>query len=204
MDARSLLLFDLGGVLIKSAVFEKLNDLLPEPMALAELKHRWLFTSAVRDFERGEIAADQFAAAFIDQWQLAISVEQFLGDFKRWPREYFPGARELIRELRSNHRVGCLSNSNIIHSEYVDDIVDDLDIALFSHQLGAIKPDAEIFELALQHCDQDARSIYFFDDCQANVESARRFGIQAFQVDGFDALLECLHEQGLLTTASTA
>ena len=38
----SVLLFDLGGVLIENVGFERFNALLPSPIPLEELKPQWL------------------------------------------------------------------------------------------------------------------------------------------------------------------
>lgn len=203
MSLPMLLLFDLGGVLIKSAVFESLNNLLPEPLELTTIKQRWLFSPSVRSFERGEIQADEFAALFIAEWQLNITPQQFLTDFAIWPREFFPGARETLRELRGNYRIGCLSNSNELHWQRISGIEADFDISLFSHRLGAIKPDKDIFELALNECNIEPAAIYFFDDCAANVQSAQSFGITAFHVDGFESLQLVLRAQGLLVDSAS-
>lgn len=198
MTEPMLLLFDLGGVLIKSAVFDNLNTLLPEPLTIEILKQRWLLSPAVRSFERGEIRAEEFAELFIAEWQLPISPQAFLAEFAGWPREFFPGARETLRELRDSYRIGCLSNSNELHWQRFSGIEVDFDISLLSHQLGAIKPDRDIFEMALSQCDVEPPAIYFFDDCVANVQSARSFGITAFHVDGFESLQSLLQAQGLL------
>ncbi|OAI09274.1 hypothetical protein A1332_06150 [Methylomonas methanica] len=94
--------------------------------------------------------------------------------------------------------VGCLSNSNPLHWQRFGELEDDFDITLFSHLLGAIKPDPEIFVLALGKCDVEPSEVYFFDDCSANVHSAQSLGITAFHVDGFESLQDVLNIQGLM------
>jgi putative hydrolase of the HAD superfamily len=194
----SLLLFDLGGVLIESSVFEHLNRLLPKPLESSALKERWLHSPAVQQFERGGSPADEFADSFIAEWGLRLTPRTFLKEFAAWPRQFFPGARKTIRYLRANYRVGCLSNSNPLHWQRFGEFEDDFDITLFSHLLGAIKPDPEIFVLALSKCDVEPSEVYFFDDCSANVHSAQNLGIMAFHVDGFESLQNVLNVQGLM------
>ncbi|PPK73489.1 putative hydrolase of the HAD superfamily [Methylobacter tundripaludum] len=201
MNFPSLLLFDLGGVLIESSAFESLSRLLPEPLDRTAIKDRWLFSSSVRRFERGEMSSCEFAESFIAEWGLRMTPQVFVKEFASWPREFFPGARETIHHLRKNYQVGCLSNSNPLHWERFRGLEDDFDIALFSHLLGAIKPDLEIFTLALGRCDVDPAEVYFFDDCSANVDTAQSLGITAFHVDGFQSLQNVLLSQGLLSNA---
>ncbi|MGJ0484439.1 MAG: HAD family hydrolase [Methylomicrobium sp.] len=204
MNRPSLLLFDLGGVLIESYVFERLNGYLSEPLERTAIKARWLLSPSVRRFESGETEPFEFAENFISEWGLRLTPQVFLNEFKSWPRAFFPGARELLRELRTVYRVGCLSNSNPLHWEKFKDFEEDFDIVLISHLLGAVKPDREIFMLALHQCEVEPCEVYFFDDCYDNVRTAQSLGITAFHVDGFKALLDVLRIQGLLSEAESS
>lgn len=192
MKNPSLLLFDLGGVLIESTVFSHIQRLLPAHIEQQELKERWLFSPAVRQFECGEISANEFARQFVEEWDLSLSPKTFLEDFASWPRNFFPGAYETIQELRQFYRVGCLSNSNSVHWQRFEAIDEAFDVTLFSHLLGAIKPEPEIFVKALDTCAVDPDRVVFFDDCQANVDTARQMGMHAFVTDGFESLKEIL------------
>jgi HAD superfamily hydrolase (TIGR01509 family) len=199
MNPPSLILFDLGGVLIESAAFESLNRLLPTPWHPDRIKQRWLCSPAVRAFESGRTSATEFAANFTEEWQIDLSPEAFIAEVRGWPRRFFPGAKELIRTLSRHYRVGCLSNSNPLHWETFSAELSDLfDETLYSHQLGAVKPDPEIFLRALAECHLPANEVCFFDDCLANVQAAQRLGINAFLVGGFTSLIEKLHHHDLL------
>jgi epoxide hydrolase-like predicted phosphatase len=71
--------------------------------------------------------------------------------------------------------------------------VDELfDFVVDSSAVGVRKPDPQIFEIALDHLDGLApNEALFLDDYPANVEAARRFGLQALQVGGdLDALID--------------
>lgn len=204
MNCPSLLLFDLGGVLIESSVFERLNGCLPEPLERIAIKERWLLSPSVRGFESGETEPFEFAEHFIGEWELRLTPQAFLEEFKSWPRAFFQGARELLRELRATYRVGCLSNSNPLHWEKFKDFEEDFDIVLMSHLLGSVKPDREIFMRALRQCEVEPCEVYFFDDCDDNVRTAQSLGITAFHVDGFTALLDVLRIQGLLSESESS
>lgn len=198
MTCPSLLLFDLGGVLVDSSVFEHLNRLLPESRLGQDVKERWLLSPSVRQFERGEISADDFAKRFVAEWGLELTPGAFLKAFSAWPRHFFPGARETIQRLRESYKVGCLSNSNPLHCTQFDGVEALFDICLFSHLIGAVKPDREIFVLAIGKCDVDPADIYFFDDCMANVRAAQSIGMNAYCVDGFSSVQKWLSLEGLL------
>jgi len=198
MNVPSLLLFDLGGVLIDSSVFQHLNRLLDKPLETSALKARWLSSQSVRQFESGAMTAHEFAESFIAEWGLRQRPNAFLRAFASWPRYFHPGAREVLGLLRTRCKIACLSNSNPLHHQRFAGFADVFDLALFSHQLGMVKPDPEIFAVVLRECGVEAAEVYFFDDCLFNVYAAQSLGMSAFHVDGFDALLAVLSRQGLL------
>lgn len=193
------LLFDLGGVLVESLLFEHLNRLLPEPASPMALKDRWLRSPSVRRFERGEISALEFGKCFIAEWRLDCSPDAFLEAFASWPGGFFPGAKQAILDWRKSYKVACLSNSNPLHWERFDDLDELFDVTLFSHLLGEIKPDRQIFLRALHECGAEASEVYFFDDSPANVGSAQSLGIKAFCVYGFESLQNVLRAEGLVS-----
>jgi putative hydrolase of the HAD superfamily len=190
----SLLLFDLGGVLIENSTFDSLKCLLPAPLDAHALKNKGLDSSAVRRFELGEISPIEFSVSFIAEWDISLAPDDFLEKFTSWPIGFYPDAREALYFLRQRYRVGCLSNSNVLHWKKFDGFKDDFDIAISSHQLGAIKPDDEAFIRTLAVCDVEPSAVYFFDDSAGNIRSANRLGIRAFHVDGIGQLLKILSE----------
>jgi len=198
METPALLLFDLGGVLLENATFESLSRLLPEAANFVTIKDRWLASPTVRRFELGKMSADQFAEAFIDEWKIRLSPDAFLKEFASWPIGFYPRAAETLGSLRGRYRVGCLSNSNVVHWERFGGFNEHFDIALSSHQLGAIKPDDDAYLRALQRCGAAPSATWFFDDQPVNVETARRLGIRAYHVEGMTDLLRVLQSEGLL------
>jgi putative hydrolase of the HAD superfamily len=194
----SLLLFDLGGVLLENVGWECFNALLSAPMALEAMKTRWLASPAVRAFESGSCSAEKFAAQVVEEYGLAISAQEFLEAFATWPQGLYPGAAELLAQLRSRFRVACLSNSNAIHWDRFGGFSDHFHVPLSSHLLGTVKPDAACFARALQECGVEATDAVFFDDSLTNVDAAREFGLRAFHVNGLAEVRQTLESQGWL------
>ena len=198
MTPPTLLLFDLGGVLLENTAFEALAHLTSSTSSESDFKERWLRSPAVRCFELGNSTAQDFASAFLDEWQVALSPEAFLREFTAWPRGFYPGARELLAALRRDFRTACLSNSNALHWARFGGFQGVFDTALSSHQLGVIKPDEDAFQRALEICAVAPSEVCFFDDSLSNVRSARRLGLRAFHVDGVVQLKDVLAAQGLM------
>lgn len=198
MSAPSCLLFDLGGVLVRNAVFDRLNALLPAPVAIDELKATLLASPAYRAFELGTTSPADFARDFVTELALGCTPADFIREFETWPEGFYPGATELLAELRGNYTIACLSNSNAIHWARFDGFREHFDVALSSHLLKLIKPDAACFRQALVACSAHAGEALFFDDAAVNVEAARECGIRSFHVRDFDELQITVQELGLL------
>lgn len=193
----TLLLFDLGGVLLDNMAHERLCHLTGTDIALDDYRERWLRSEAVRRFESGRASAEQFAAEFIAEWQLSIDIDGFITEFTSWPLDIPAQVRARLEGLRSNIRTACLSNSNELHWQRFGRFEGVFDIALSSHELGLLKPDAAAFRRALEICGVAPAQVMFFDDSRSNVDSALRLGLKAFHVEGYAALERLLTEHGL-------
>ena len=197
MPQPAVLLFDLGGVLVDNAIFADLPQLLPTPIADADLRARWADSPAVHQFECGQIAADEFAAAFVAEWRLPIAPAAFLERFAAWPRGLYPGAEALLLGLRRRYRIAYLSNCNAVHWGGFGGLLQHADDAFSSHLWGVMKPDPAIFAMAVDALGGDPSVICFFDDAPRNVEAARTIGMKAHLTAGFAALEATLRSLGL-------
>ncbi len=194
-----VLLFDLGGVLIDFAGFDELSRLLPDSPGRAEIRSRWINSEAVQGFERGHIDPDEFAQRIIAEYRLHLSVEGFIVQFVEWARGPYPGAVELLHQVRQTHRVASLSNSNALHTPIhrrsLEHVVETF---YFSDEIGRVKPDRAIFDHVVRDLAVPPERIAFFDDTAVNVEAARNVGLNAYWVDGIDALRTQLQDLGVI------
>ena len=193
-----LFLFDLGGVLVDNVAFDRLGSTPGIAMNPTEIRSKWLSSVTVRSFELGELSQMAFAEAFVEEWRLPMNAQAFLAEFADWPKGFYPGALELIAELRIESRVACLSNSNAVHWAKFSNLNELFDTALSSHLLHAIKPDALCFQRALEECGVVGERVVFFDDSLENVVAAREWGIQAFQVYGLEGVKKVIQQSGWL------
>lgn len=106
---------------------------------------------------------------------------------------------EKLVELKRDHRLLLLSNTNPIHwqkavADYfpMDGLgVDDyFEKTYLSYRLHMLKPDAEIFNHVLDDAGISAGDTLFIDDSAANCASAGRLGITAMHVNDGDEWLE--------------
>ncbi|MGB9344602.1 MAG: HAD family phosphatase [Ilumatobacteraceae bacterium] len=183
---RRVVLFDLGGVIVDLGGLEDFLD--RHDLDPSEFWPAWLELGAGHRFESGQSTPDEFARAFLEQFDVDLSPEMFLEEFAAWPSGLLPGAAELVDELRSaGITTATLSNTNPIHwaSPFNQTVIVPMfDRHFPSFELGLAKPVPAIFELVVEMLTGDPGEITFLDDNQVNVEAARRVGLAAFHVRG--------------------
>jgi HAD superfamily hydrolase (TIGR01509 family) len=180
------------------AGFEEMRGLLPGSPRRSEVRDRWIRSPWVQRFERGEITPQRFALGVIEELQISLSPEDFLGEFVEWAHEPYPGAISLLDRLRRDHRIAALSNSNELHTPlHRRRFGSAIETFFFSDEIGHVKPESAIFDRVVSDLGVAPDRIAFFDDTPVNVDAARETGMTAFEVDGFDELLARLRRLGL-------
>ena len=195
-----LVLFDLGGVLIELSGVGAMRELagIDNDDALWE---RWLTCPWVRAFERGDCTPDEFAAGMVAEWELTVAPEVFLDAFRRWPVGPLPGAEALVERVRSVVAVGCLSNTNAMHTEERFSqwsIFHRFEPRLLSHELGLLKPDRDLFDRVADLAGVAAGRILFLDDNIINVDGANAAGFVAMHTRGVGEAEGALIEAGVI------
>jgi putative hydrolase of the HAD superfamily len=193
---KSVIVFDLGGVLVENSTFDELPKLLKGEVERSALFERWLHSASVRQFERGLIDENVFAANFIDEWALRISPSDFLAQFTTWPKAPYPGALELLSNLKAKYQIGVLSNCNHVHWSRFPEILEQIAHPFSSHILGLVKPDEEIFRGVAGRIGCRAADIHFFDDSESNVDAARVAGWNAHRTQGLTEVISRLQALG--------
>ena len=197
-----VVLFDIGGVLARFAGLEALRDITGSESEL-DVAARWLMSPIVRRFESGECTNDEFAAGVVAEWELPYSPAQFLEIFPSWLNDPFAGAEEMIRATRARVAVGCLSNTNalawdgMVSGWPLSALFDDR-LRFLSFELGAVKPDPEIYALVIERLPVPPAHVLFLDDNPLNVEAAHDAGLRAEQAIAVDGALAVLEHYGIL------
>ncbi len=166
-----------------------------------ELWRRWLTCRWVRAFERGGCSAEEFAAGVVGDWELPITPEAYLETVAGWVGGPLPGAGALISDVRAVVTAGCLSNTNALHwdrhfSRWPE--IHALDPRFLSYELGAVKPDRELFDRVAARLGCSRERILFLDDNMVNVEGATEAGYQSHRAQGVDEARAVLVRLGVL------
>src|ERR1700677_827346 len=148
-DRIDLVLFDLGGVLIRPGGVASMRALSGINSDEA-LWTRWLSCQWVRRFEAGQCAPEEFAAGMVADWELELEPAAFLEEFGRWPEPPFEGALELVDEVQAAVPAAFLSNMNSLQwaANYEGiPLTEAFAFRFLSFELGLVKPDAAIFDV---------------------------------------------------------
>jgi putative hydrolase of the HAD superfamily len=100
---------------------------------------------------------------------------------------------ETIQALRPRYRTALLSNgwSHLrLWIEKIWNIADAFDEIIISAEVGAAKPDARVFRLALERLGVSPAEALFVDDFPENVEGARAVGMHAILFRSADQVRE--------------
>ena len=185
------LLFDLGGVIMGldwDRAFQRWGRAshVP-PEALATL---FAFDEAYERHERGEIGELDYYASL--RRSLAIDIDD--GEFRAgWRAIFTEPVHEtvsLLEKLRDRVPLYAFSNSNATHhavwSRKYRQALANFRRVFVSSEMGLRKPERASFDLIAREIGVAPGRILFFDDTLANVEGARRAGLQAVRVSGPD------------------
>ncbi len=195
-------LFDIGGVIAPFTGLSSLRRLTGG--SELDAATQWLRSPIVRRFEAGAIDEWEFASGVIEEWRFELTPAQFLTQFADWLDDPYPGAEDLVRETAGRVRVGCLSNTNALQwrgriSHWPVSAL--FTERLLSFELGAVKPDREIFDLAIARLAVPSRAVLLLDDNPLNVAGARTAGLRAEQALGVDGARAALSRYGIVAPA---
>ena len=192
-----MLLFDLGGVVIDCAKFNKILEWQNWTSRISEIEAKWQESETVERYRKGEIGTKEFAETIIMELDLTVNISRFLREFRLLPKGFYPGADDLLKKLSSNYLTVCLSNTNEMHWKKlcsVNRLEKFFKYTFPSHLIHKVKPEAEAFAHVLDTLKVDPAQVAYFDDRPENVEAAMKAGMDAFKTDGFGELCGRLHE----------
>ncbi len=194
-------LFDLGNVLLRFSherMYEQIAALAAK--SPLDVKRAIEATGLVNDFECGRTSQAEFQREIERQLNCSVDPESFaraVADIFE-PDAALPPILDQLR--RSGVRLVLLSNTNEIHFNWIQqeyDILDHFDDLVLSFRVGAMKPDAPIYEAALEAIRCEPSDCFYTDDILANVEAGRAFGLAAELFIGPDDLKQQLTSLGV-------
>lgn len=197
-------IFDLGNVLIgfdhRIGVKKILRHTSKSTQEIYDLFFDSVFT---REFEKGKISCGEFFAQVKGLLGLEIGYEEFL---PIWNEIFFakPEMERFAASLNSGRRLVLLSNVNQLHYEYLTSAFPSAfslfspDNIIPSFRTGFMKPDREIYELALAASGASAEEVVYVDDRADLIAAAAGYGIPSIQFKNADQLKRDFLDLGIV------
>lgn len=177
------IIFDLGGVLLRTADFSPREKLAARfGMSRSELEELIFGGLSGGGVQRGEISLEEHWMTVRER--LNCSPE----DFRTLIDVFFAEDGldhelvDYIRQLHRDYKTALLSNATTDLREQIAEkwhFEDAFDVMVISGEVGVTKPDAMIFRLALEKLGVEPDEAIFVDDMRSNVEGARKAGLNA-------------------------
>lgn len=205
----STILLDLGGVLLDIRSNEEWKNRYINPLLGREIDQEDFRRLYIAN-ELGELGPDRLKKELEALAGKPLSTAAFEAAWNGILLDMPERNMDAVRSLSEKFTLYLLSNTNsihkdawwrIIHDRYGEDAFPSAFSGYFySHEIGSIKPDREIFSVVHKGIGQPAKSsVLFFDDKEENVEAARSFGWQSVRViPGSADLTDLAGELGLL------
>ncbi len=179
--------FDLGGVLLELREGATVKTLAERAGLAPEVVENAFPLDEYYRYERGEMDETAFFAV----WRDAIGSEVLTdSDFtSAWDRLVGDELETvaLMERLLPHYQVYILSNTNDYHIRSLTpkyNLFNKVDGTVYSYKLGCRKPEARIFELALEQAGTTAAESVFIDDMEVNVAAAAELGVHAIHFTG--------------------
>ncbi|MDO5309134.1 MAG: HAD family phosphatase [Planctomycetia bacterium] len=202
--------FDLGNVLLFFSAHRMFSQ-VAKALNVSEhdLQSILVDKEQYRQYALGRISTQEYFQFVCE----TLGVQGDLNDFLTAVNDIFwsndPIFPILYKLAKHNFPRGVLSNTIDVHWKYIEEAYPRIwDLfpqhKLASCQVGALKPDREIYQIALDDArkeipDLKPEEVLFIDDLIPNVEGARQFGFQAIHYVDFDSFLEQYKQTGLPT-----
>jgi putative hydrolase of the HAD superfamily len=194
-------LFDMGNVLVHFSHPQMCRQIAELCGCSAEAIRALLFDEGWEgELERGEISEIRFLERLQGHFQRPLNLESLIragSDIFTLNAPMLPILQALKRQGK---RLVLLSNTSVSHINFVRrefPVLQYFDDMVLSCEVGAMKPDAAIFQAAVGKIECPPERCFYTDDIEAYVMIGRQHGLQAEVFTTAAALVEQLARRGI-------
>lgn len=192
-------IFDVGGVLMYEMMPAIYAD-IKKTLKLDDHTFQKAWTEITPALSRGEITEDTYWQQFV----AATKTTQTLPKQSMLQRHYKVIRNQKVYKIvtklkEEGYTLALLSNTIQSHVAINKGagIYDEFPIKILSNEVGIIKPNKDIFLLAIDALQTNPEETIFIDDLQANVDAANALGLQGIHFTDADDLLLQLQRKGI-------
>jgi len=197
----STLFLDIGGVLLTNGWDQKARRQAAQTFQLnyEEVNERHHLTFDT--YEQGKLSLDEYLDRVVFYQARPFTRAAFM-EFLLAQSQPYPQMIDLIRSLKARYQLKLVTISNEgrelndhrIKTFALDQLIDFFVVSCFVHFR---KPDADIFQLALDIAQVHKSQVVYLDDRSLFVEVARGLGIQGICHTGYETTKAALAAYGL-------
>jgi glucose-1-phosphatase len=187
------IIFDLGGVILNinyQATYQAFTDLGVKNFT--DLYNQFSLNSMFSDLEVGKIGKEEFLQGMKQHTPEGVTDQQIIDAWNAMLLDFPLRRLQVLQQLRQHYSLYLLSNTNIIHMEAFNRILQEsrgipslatfFDKAYYSHEIGLRKPDRESYEFVLDAHGLQPSETLFIDDTLPNIEGAKLVGIETIHL----------------------
>lgn len=193
--------FDLDGVYFVNGKSNFISHLGTLGVSESEAKRVFLQSDEMNlQYKTGKISDEQFWSWAITEWKLSLAVQEII-DVLIGGYEVDNNVVDVVKKVRANgyKTLICTNNfpARVNGLQKRFRFLDNFDVAVISSEVGAIKPQKELFEELIEKSGVAAGQIFYADDYDAAIETARGLGIETLHYTDFANFLARLKELGV-------
>jgi len=194
------IIFDLGGVLMTDVPLKQIAEELAKdsPLSKEELHAHLYPTEYWNLLTLGKITEDEYWDNFLQASKINVD-KKYLKEKVRSSLYPLGHSTRIVNLLKDHYKLGVLSNHAKAWSKYMIqtfDLFKSFDQMIFSCDVGLRKPDAKIYEIALEKLKCDTQECIFIDDKKRNTDAAEKLGIKGITFEDAPKLIKDLEVFG--------
>ncbi|OGM01530.1 hypothetical protein A3K72_04210 [Candidatus Woesearchaeota archaeon RBG_13_36_6] len=192
-----VILFDIGGCYFQGSIIDFVNKSY-KVLGINKIFHTEKEVVFDKALNKGEITLEECFRRYFDTH---ISDEQMKKIIGFWTTTWSPRDEmvELAKRLKKNYKLGVFSNSDAVNSKNYTKRgwYDIFNILILSHEIGIIKPDKRIYQIAIQKSKAKPEQILFIDDEEDCLKTATELGMKTILFRSVSQFKKELKQMGI-------
>ncbi len=197
-----VIVFDLGNVLIPfdyNIIIDSINKIEP---GLGD-KFKKLYYENYnfhQELEKNNLTPGEFTSKMLTWLDNKIDAEKF---YHIYSNIFTVNEKmiSLLPRLKENYKLVLLSNTNFIHQKYGWEkygFLKHFEKLILSHEVGAAKPEIEIYRAVEKFTNEPSNTHFFTDDIPEYVDAAKSIGWDGVVFTTYENFISSLHEKSII------
>lgn len=190
------IVFDLDGVYFLNGKANFVKNLVALGVAQNEAKRVFLQSNEMNQlYKTGKWNDEQFWSWALSEWKLSNTVPEII-HLLIDGYEVDPQVANLVKKVRAKGYKTLICSNNfparIKGLQHRFGFLDDFDVVVLACEVGDVKPNKKIFEELIKKSGVQPNEIFYTDDYQEALDTARELGIQTHYYTNFGDFVETL------------